>query len=260
MNNYHDYDPYRNGRQIGSVSRFDLGDFGSDRRDNNQDGGRDGKGGNKGNQRQNLLILLIATLITVVLISYFMRGINGSSTKEITYSEFMQMIDNNEVKSVVIGSDRITITPKETEENPLVRGVQVTYYTGKAEEDETLTGRLLKAGVEVSADVPDSSGMVMTFLLTYVLPVALMWILLSVLFSRLGRGGMMGSVGKSTAKEYVQKDTGVTFKDVGCGRGSRTVLLADRLGLHRALRRRRRLPCPRSVPRSDQECAVHYLY
>ena len=56
--------------------------------------------------------------------------------------------------------------------------------------------------------------MVMTFLLTYVLPVALMWILLSVLFSRLGRGGMMGSVGKSTAKEYVQKDTGVTFKDV----------------------------------------------
>ena len=95
-----------------------------------------------------------------------------------------------------------------------MRGAQVTYYTGKAEEDETLTGRLLKAGIEVSADVPDSSGMVMTFLLTYVLPVALMWILLSVLFSRLGRGGMMGSVGKSTAKEYVQKDTGVTFKDV----------------------------------------------
>lgn len=214
MNNYHDYDPYRNGRQIGSVSRFDLGDFGPDRRDNNQDGGRNGKDNNKGNQRQNLLILLIATLVTVVLISYFMRGINGSSTKEITYSEFMQMIDNNEVKSVVIGSDRITITPKETEENPLVRGAQVTYYTGKAEEDETLTGRLLKAGIEVSADVPDSSGMVMTFLLTYVLPVALMWILLSVLFSRLGRGGMMGSVGKSTAKEYVQKDTGVTFKDV----------------------------------------------
>ncbi|MBQ6364285.1 MAG: ATP-dependent zinc metalloprotease FtsH [Lachnospiraceae bacterium] len=191
-----------------------MGDFGPDRRDNNQDGGRNGKDNNKGNQRQNLLILLIATLVTVVLISYFMRGINGSSTKEITYSEFMQMIDNNEVKSVVIGSDRITITPKETEENPLVRGAQVTYYTGKAEEDETLTGRLLKAGIEVSADVPDSSGMVMTFLLTYVLPVALMWILLSVLFSRLGRGGMMGSVGKSTAKEYVQKDTGVTFKDV----------------------------------------------
>ncbi|MBP3218791.1 MAG: ATP-dependent metallopeptidase FtsH/Yme1/Tma family protein, partial [Lachnospiraceae bacterium] len=196
------------------MSRFDLGDFGQDRRDN-QDGGRSGRDDKQGgNQRQNLFILLIATLITVVLISYFMRGINGSSTKEITYSEFMQMIEKQEIDSVVIEDDRITITPKVTEENPLVRGSQVTYFTGKAEEDETLTNRLLKAGIEVSADVPDSSGMIMTFLLTYVLPVALMWILLSVLFSRMGRGGMMGSVGKSTAKEYVQKDTGVTFKDV----------------------------------------------
>ena len=214
MNTYRREEAYDRGRQIGSVSRFDLGDFGQDRRDN-QDGGRGGRDDKQGgNQRQNLFILLIATLITVVLISYFMRGINGSSTKEITYSEFMQMIEKQEIDSVVIEDDRITITPKVTEENPLVRGSQVTYFTGKAEEDETLTNRLLKAGIEVSADVPDSSGMIMTFLLTYVLPVALMWILLSVLFSRMGRGGMMGSVGKSTAKEYVQKDTGVTFKDV----------------------------------------------
>jgi cell division protease FtsH len=88
-------------------------------------------------------------------------------------------------------------------------------YTGMAESEDALTQRLVDAKITYNPYVPDSSGMVMSFLLSYVLPVLLMWGLLSILFRRMGggRGGIMG-VGKSTAKEYVQKETGVTFKDV----------------------------------------------
>ena len=205
------------------IRRLDLGDFGMGDRDGSQGGGNRGNGnrGNegggqngRGNQRQNLFIVLIATLVTLVCISYFMRGVSGSGTQEITYSEFIQMIEDHQVESVTIEDDRITITPTSSQENPLVRGSQITYYTGKVEEDDTLTARLLDAGIEDKGDVPDSSGLILSFLLTYVLPIVIMWVLLGFLFNRMGRGGMMGGVGKSTAKEYVQKDTGITFKDV----------------------------------------------
>ena len=90
----------------------------------------------------------------------------------------------------------------------------VTYYTGKAEEDTDLTKRMLEAGVEVSSEVPDNSGVILTFILYYVAPILLMWFILSMIFRRMGKGGGPLSVGKSNAKVYVQKETGVTFKDV----------------------------------------------
>ena len=89
-----------------------------------------------------------------------------------------------------------------------------TYYTGKVEEDTELTKRMLEYGVEISGKVPDNSGVILTFVLTYIVPIALMWLVLSFVFKRLGKGGGPLSVGKSNAKVYVQKETGVTFKDV----------------------------------------------
>ena len=90
----------------------------------------------------------------------------------------------------------------------------ITYYTGRMEDDDTLTQRLLEHDVAVNKQVSDSSSVIMTVLLYYVLPILLMWGLLSLLFRRMGgKGGPMG-VGKSTAKAYVQKETGITFKDV----------------------------------------------
>ena len=97
--------------------------------------------------------------------------------------------------------------------NDARKGV-TTYYTGKVEEDDTLTGRLLRAGVAFQGEVPDNSGMILSFLLTYVVPILLMWVLLSFLFRRMSKSGGPFGMGRSTAKVYVQKDTGVTFADV----------------------------------------------
>ncbi|MDD3369317.1 MAG: ATP-dependent zinc metalloprotease FtsH [Lachnospiraceae bacterium] len=163
-------------------------------------------------------MLLLAALITLLLVSFFMKEMNGSTTKEVTYTEFLQMLDDNQIKEVKIKSDQIEITPVEAEktQNTLAAytAPTITYYTGKVEDDDTLTARLVKKGVTVSGDVADSSSILMSILLTYVLPIVLMWVLLSFLFRRMGKGGGVMGVGKSNAKVYVQKETGITFKDV----------------------------------------------
>ncbi len=153
--------------------------------------------------------------------TYFLRAFSENTNSEVTYSEFIQKVEAGEIEKIVIEEDRINIYPKETKaEDQLGFGYSltgyttVTYYTGKAEEDSVLTQRMLDAGVEVSSEVPDSSGAILTFLLYYIAPILLMWLLLSIIFKRMGRGGGPLSVGKSNAKVYVQKETGVTFKDV----------------------------------------------
>ena len=90
----------------------------------------------------------------------------------------------------------------------------MTYYTGRIA-DESLTQRLLENNVDVKGVVPDGSGMIVSIILTYVVPMLFLWLILSLLFRRMakGGGGMMG-IGKSNAKVYVEKETGVSFKDV----------------------------------------------
>ncbi|WP_081664769.1 ATP-dependent zinc metalloprotease FtsH [Butyrivibrio sp. FCS006] len=180
-----------------------------------------GGGGNNSPRRQNLILLLVAALVTMFCMTYFLRAFSENTNSEVTYSEFIQKVEAGEIEKIVIEEDRINIYPKETKaEDQLGFGYSltgyttVTYYTGKAEEDSVLTQRMLDAGVEVSSEVPDSSGAILTFLLYYIAPILLMWLLLSIIFKRMGRGGGPLSVGKSNAKVYVQKETGVTFKDV----------------------------------------------
>ena len=179
---------------------------------NNGSGGPGGPGGNgDGPKRQNLLMLLLASLVTLLLMS----KMTGATNIEITYNEFIDMLEEGKVKSVQIDDEQINIVPKKTEvKNPEDLLIQKTYYTGRAEDDDTLTKRLLEHDVEVTKKIPDNSGMLFSILLTYVLPLVLVWVLLSFLFRRMGgSGGPMG-VGKSNAKVYVQKETGITFKDV----------------------------------------------
>jgi cell division protease FtsH len=180
-------------------------------------------GGGNGNspRRQNIILLLVAALVTMFCMTYFLRAFSENTNSEVSYSEFIQKVENGEIEKIVIEDDRINIYPKETKEEDqlgfgysLTGYTTVTYFTGKAEEDSVLTQRMLDAGVEVSSEVPDSSGAILTFLLYYIAPVLLMWLLLTVIFKRMGRGGGPLSVGKSNAKVYVQKETGVTFKDV----------------------------------------------
>ena len=173
-------------------------------------------------KKQNLLFLLIASLITLVCMSYFMRSFNEAATNEIPYNQFVTMLEEGKVESVYITSDRVTIYPvtekkENTSPNPFMlfgQAPEITYYTGRAESDDALSARLLEAGVEINPEIPDNSGFLMSILLSYVLPILLLWFLLSFAFKKMGSGGGMMGVGKSNAKVYVQKETGVTFKDV----------------------------------------------
>ena len=199
-----------------------------DRFDSNQKKNRN-NGNNKGNQRggqppkkQNLLVFLMATLISLVVMSYFMKSMDTSTNKEIPYNEFVTMLEAGEVESVYIGSDRIVIYPiEENEPKPqnltmLMMQMQneFTYYTGRAESNDTLTQRLLEAGVEIEPEIPESTNLLTDMLLTYALPLLLVWVVFGFIMKRMGGGGGPMGVGKSNAKVYVQKETGVTFKDV----------------------------------------------
>ena len=178
----------------------------------NNNGGPNGNGGDP--RKQSLIMLVIAALVTLLCISMFMKMLTGASNQEITYNSFVKMVEDGDVKSVTVETDRITIYPKEGKtSSPFMYGYglgTMTYYTGKMEDDDTLAQRLLEHNIDVNKQTSDSSSVIMTVLLYYVLPILLMWGLLSLLFRRMGgKGGPMG-VGKSTAKAYVQKETGIT--------------------------------------------------
>ena len=208
------YNPYENGPNRGPGGPNGPGGPG-----NNKNGGSGGSGNGNDPRRQSLIMLVIAALVTLLCISVFMRMFTGASNQEITYNAFVNMIENEQVESVTVESDRIIIYPKDQRSTtPFIYGyslgVTMTYYTGKMEDDDTLTQRLLAHDIDVNKQTSDSSSVIMTVLLYYILPILLMWGLLSLLFRRMGgKGGPMG-VGKSTAKAYVQKETGITFQDV----------------------------------------------
>ena len=188
-----------------NVERYDDNRRGDRRGGGNGNGGDDDRGNEgKGPNRQNLVIMLLATVIALVVISYVMNMGSESATR-ISYNEFVTLIDEAKVEEVDVRSDRLEIH---------LKGTDAIRYTALTEDSTKLTERLLDAGVTINGYIPDSSGMVVSFLLSYVLPIVFLWVILGFIFRRAGSGGLMGSVGKSTAKEYVQKDTGVTFADV----------------------------------------------
>ena len=200
-----------------NLNQYDGGGYNNGNRGGNQNNnGNNGPGGNgEDPKKQSIFLLLIATLITLLCMSYFMKALTGNTEREITYNEFIRMVEEGEVKSVQIESDRITIEPVKEEGTVSIYGAPaVTYYTGRIE-DDSLTQRLLENNVDVKGTVPDGSGLILSIILTYILPVLFLWLLLSLLFRKMAKngGGVMG-IGKSNAKVYVEKETGVSFKDV----------------------------------------------
>lgn len=170
-------------------------------------------------KKQSLFMLLIAVLITIMGMSFFMSLMSGSDS-EISYSEFLKMVKAGEVESVLITDSEIEITPKEKKvdanNKPVIStraATPVTYYTGNLE-DDNLYQILDEYDVEYKKEIPDNSGLVLNFILTWIVPALILYLLLTFLMKKMGGGdGPMG-VGKSKAKVYVQKETGVTFKDV----------------------------------------------
>ena len=205
-----------------NLNKYDGGMGGNGGSPNGNAGGNNGGNGNGGKdpRKQNIIMFLIAALISLLLISSFVKLLTGGSEKEISYNEFISMLEDGKVETVVIGSDRVYIQPKSEKEsaNPLLylygMNPSVSYYTGKIEEDDTLTARLLKYEVEVKGQVADSTSAIIGFLLSYVFPFLIMWVFLVFLFRKMSKGGGPMGVGKSNAKVYVQRETGITIKDV----------------------------------------------
>jgi len=149
-------------------------------------------------------------LVTLVCFSLFTNMLQDNSS-EITYDKFIDMVNNDEVKSVTLQSDNLTIVPKK-QVNPYQ---EISYYTNLTEDETALTKRLEGTGIIFKSEPPDAFGEFMAMMLSVLLPSVLLFVLLMFFMRRInkGGGGMMG-VGKSRAKAYVQKETGITFKDV----------------------------------------------
>ena len=176
------------------------------RHDNN--GGGNGPGNNR--NHSSLLIFLAVTLVTLLVMSFFNNLTNRSTSQEISYNEFLEWLNQGKVERVKLEANRLTITRKD---DPSIQGMDLTFYTGRTD-DPDLVSRLEHAGVTFSEEIPDTTtSLILNVLLSFA-PLILIWILLGVVMRRMsGSGGMMG-VGKSRAKMYMQKETGVTFKDV----------------------------------------------
>ena len=186
--------------------------------DNNQGGRRPDKGDPRRDQdpnrnkknHQSILAFLICLLVTLVCFSLFTNMLQDNSSV-ITYDKFIDMVNNDEVKSVTLQSDNLTIVPKK-QVNPYQ---EISYYTNLTEDETALTKRLEGTGIIFKSEPPDAFGEFMAMMLSVLLPSVLLFVLLMFFMRRMnkGGGGMMG-VGKSRAKAYVQKETGITFKDV----------------------------------------------
>ena len=195
--------------------------------DNQQDQ-RDPKdpGNNGGKMRQPFFIFLILSLVALFITSLIYSRVGNSSTQEITYSQFLELVNEDQVESVVFDGDRIQITLKEDsdfaaseEEDQAAdyyyqatgQRMVTTYYTAYIN-DEELLPLLKEHQVDIDGETSDSTAVIIYNILSFAIPLILFFVLISYVMKRMG-GGAMG-VGKSNAKVYVEKSTGVTFKDV----------------------------------------------
>ena len=157
----------------------------------------------------NMVVIGVIAVCVLLFFNFLSAQARESRREEITYNQFLEMLDEGVVKNVLVKNDgSLEIT-----RNDDTAMIPRTYYTGQMS-DLTLTDRLEAAGVEFKREIPQSSSMFLT-ILSWVLPLVLIYGAMFLIFRFMSRGsgGVMG-VGKSNAKVYVQKATGVTFKDV----------------------------------------------
>ena len=186
----------------------------NENKDNRPDGNspdRNGPGNQGPNKnRQTILAFLICLLVTLVCLS-FITEIRNGGTGEITYDKFIEMVDKDQIKEVTLQSGILTVEPK-------LQGSaykKMTYRVNQMENIDALTKRLEGKDIIFKYEQPDALMEALSMLLSIVLPTVVMFGMLMFFMRRMnrGNGGIMG-VGKSRAKAYVQKETGITFKNV----------------------------------------------
>ena len=226
---------------------MEIVDFRRQRMDN-----QNNKGNGPDNNRQGWGIILATTLLVTFVVMGLYSLMQGSSPEEISYDKFLELVDDGKVDEVTLSSTRIYITLKEddgsgsaddseseggtagstdsgsgtSDMNDLISQIEEQtrqstgqqskpdYYTGVVN-DDTLSKRLEDAGVTFSAEVPDTAGsLIFEVVVTVILPIVLLVVLFNFLMKKMTKGGGMMGIGKSNAKMYMEKETGVTFQDV----------------------------------------------
>lgn len=176
----------------------------------NQNGNQNNQNSNKNkNNKLGVWVCLIAAVGMFLLFYMAAEQLKAGSNKEITYNEFLKMVEDKTISKVYLKSNRIVIEPK----NQTKEVYPITYYTGYVG-DKDLASKLEAANIEFKGEVEDTGNSIIDFLMVYILPILLMWGLVWFLFRPMFKGGGVMGVGKSNAKVYVEKETGVTFKDV----------------------------------------------
>ena len=178
---------------------------------NNRNSNRNNQNDNKNNKpdRQGVSFVLLIALITTFLVLSLYQFQKTSSAEEITYDKFLNMIKHHKVQEVTISSDKIMIKAKKEKGETTAK----EYYTGVVD-DNTLSERLYEAGIKYEQEIPDTTSMMVLNVIATFLPVVLIVAMFYWSFKRMSKGGGMMGIGKSNAKMYVEKETGVTFKDV----------------------------------------------
>ena len=182
--------------------------------DNNPNGNRPDNNKGPGRQdpnknHQSILAFLVCLLVTLVCFAMFTNMLKDNSS-EITYDKFIEMVDDGDVKEVTLQSNTLTITPKHQSSG----FSEEVYYANQMESIDKLTERLEGTGIKFEYKKPDAAGEIISMLVSVLLPTILLFVLLTVFMRRMNKGGGMMGVGKSRAKAYIQKDTGITFRDV----------------------------------------------
>ena len=178
---------------------------------NNRNSNRNNQNDNKNNKpnRQGVSFVLLIALITTFLVLSLYQFQKTSSAEEITYDKFLNMIKHHKVQEVTISSDKIMIKAKKEKGETTAK----EYYTGVVD-DNTLSERLYEAGIKYEQEIPDTTSMMVLNVIATFLPIVLIVAMFYWSFKRMSKGGGMMGIGKSNAKMYVEKETGVTFKDV----------------------------------------------
>ncbi len=174
--------------------------------------------GNNNNQmnnkrKQTIIILVIAIIVTLIASTIMSEILENATTKEITYNEFIEKVENDQIEKIVFSGGKIIITPKNKEKSDSYFGTTYTEWTTQLY-DEELIPLLKSKDIEFKGKASDEQSSIKTFLLEWVLPFGMIYLIMTLLFRRVSKGSGMMGVGRSNAKVYVEKQTGITFQDV----------------------------------------------
>lgn len=177
----------------------------------NNKGNGNNNGGKAPKNTQNMLMFAVFVIAAILVWALFNNQYTQATSQEITYDKFLDMLEADAVASVEDTGSTWKITPKEKDKD----GVTLTYYTGKMANDTELLPLMREKNVEIQPYIQNDAMISIALnILSIVVPMILLWVLFSGFMRRMGGGGGVMGVGKSKAKVYIEKETGVTFKDV----------------------------------------------